>query len=141
MFTVTATHHQAERTFGPVPTDQEARDWIIRHSEHLTNARVRHMQGASTMPPCHICGNTTGPCEHMSAHLYPEDDMNTTTKRFPTMIEINSTAVHHRACYDYCHECGRLHYVRNVHKCRDCTQRDADTQAAAFNARRGRRDD
>jgi hypothetical protein len=119
MFTVTATHHQAERTFGPFPTDQEARDWIIRHSEHLT----------------------TGPCEHMSAHLYPEDDMNTTTKRFPTMIEINSTAVHHRACYDYCHECGRLHYVRNVHKCRDCTQRDADTQAAAFNARRGRRDD
>jgi hypothetical protein len=51
MFTVTATHHQAERTFGPFPTDQEARDWIIRHSEHLTNARVRHMQGASTMPP------------------------------------------------------------------------------------------
>jgi hypothetical protein len=27
------------------------------------------------MTPCHICGNTIGPCEHMSAHLYPEDDM------------------------------------------------------------------
>jgi hypothetical protein len=24
---------------------------------------------------CHICGNTTGPCEHMSSHLYPEDAM------------------------------------------------------------------
>jgi hypothetical protein len=26
------------------------------------------------MTPCHVCGNTTGPCEHMSAHLYPEDE-------------------------------------------------------------------
>jgi hypothetical protein len=24
---------------------------------------------------CYVCGNTTAPCEQMSTHLYPEDDM------------------------------------------------------------------
>ena len=31
------------------------------------------------MTPCYVCGNTTGPCEHMSAHLYPEEEGMDTT--------------------------------------------------------------
>jgi hypothetical protein len=27
------------------------------------------------MTPCFVCGNTTGPCEHMPSYLYPEEEM------------------------------------------------------------------
>jgi hypothetical protein len=30
------------------------------------------------MTPCYVCSNTVAPCEHMSAHLYPEEDMDPT---------------------------------------------------------------